>query len=207
MEIVFNLPNPDRSLSKSDQFENEPKTENTHKICIDPLKSFIHWKGTKPGGEHIGTVKFSSGYIKLEDNNVTGGSFVADMTTITDEDQRMKEMKEMLENHLKSADFFDVKNFPTSTFEIHKVTLLPEDPVFVMEISGALTIKDIAQEVSFKIKQLSQVNPVSFTTNEVILNRTIWKINYNSKSIFKSITDKIIHDEFELSATIVLKGE
>ncbi|MGL5772030.1 MAG: YceI family protein, partial [Bacteroidales bacterium] len=201
MEIVFNLPNPDRSLSKSDQFDSTSKTENTHKICIDPLKSSIHWKGSKPGGEHTGIVRFSSGYIKFEENNVTGGSFVADMTTIEDEELRMKEMKEMLENHLKSADFFDVKNYPTATFEIHTVKLLPDDPVFVMEMTGALTIKDIPQPVTFKVKQLSQINPVSFTTNEVVLNRTIWKINYNSKSIFKSITDKIIHDEFEISAT------
>ncbi|MGL5689515.1 MAG: YceI family protein, partial [Bacteroidales bacterium] len=134
-------------------------------------------------------------------------SFVADMTTIEDEELRMKEMKEMLENHLKSADFFDVKNYPTATFEIHTVKLLPDDPVFVMEMTGALTIKDIPQPVTFKVKQLSQINPVSFTTNEVVLNRTIWKINYNSKSIFKSITDKIIHDEFEISATITLKEE
>ncbi|MGL4781382.1 MAG: YceI family protein [Bacteroidales bacterium] len=205
MEIVFNLPNPNRNLSTSDQFDPTAKTEKSNKICIDPVKSYIHWKGSKPGGEHTGIVRFSSGYIKLEEENVTGGSFAADMTSITDEDLRMKDMKEMLENHLKSADFFDVNNYPTATFEIHTVKLLPDDPVFVMEITGALTIKDIPQTVTFKVKQLSQINPISFTTNEVILNRTTWKINYNSKSIFKSITDKIIHDEFEISATIVLK--
>lgn len=206
MNANLNLPNPDRKLAVNDQFD-EVKGDGMRKICVNPEKSFIHWKGSKPGGEHIGIVRFASGYVKLNGTEVTGGEFVADMTTITDEELRINEMKNMLENHLKSADFFDVAHFPTAVFSIHKVTLLPDDPVFSMQITGSLVIKDISNEVSFKIKPISEVEPLSFTTDEVILNRTLWKVNYNSKSIFKSITEKIIHDEFEISATIEFKKE
>lgn len=206
MNANLNLPNPDRKLAVNDQFD-EVKGDGMRKICVNPEKSFIHWKGSKPGGEHIGIVRFASGYVKLNGTEVTGGEFVADMTTITDEELRINEMKNMLENHLKSADFFDVAHFPTAVFSIHKVILLPDDPVFSMQITGSLVIKDISNEVSFKIKPISEVEPLSFTTDEVILNRTLWKVNYNSKSIFKSITEKIIHDEFEISATIEFKKE
>lgn len=206
MNANFNLTNPDRKLAVNDQFD-EIKGEGMRKICVNPEKSFIHWKGSKPGGEHIGIVRFASGFVKLNGTEVAGGEFVADMATITDEELRINEMKNMLESHLKSADFFDVANFPTAQFSIHKVVLLPDDPVFTMEISGPLVIKGISNDVSFKIKPLSEVEPVSFTTNEVILNRTLWKVNYNSKSIFKSITEKIIHDEFEISVTIEFKKD
>lgn len=206
MATNLNLPNPERKLAVGDQFD-EKKNPEVRKICINPDKSYIHWKATKPGGEHVGIVKFSSGFVKFEDENVVGGEFVADMSTITDEDLRMNEMKNMLENHLKSSDFFDIVKFPTAVYSIKSVKLLPDDPVFTMEITGSLLIKDISNDVSFKIKPVSEITPLSFTTNEVILNRTHWKINYNSKSIFKSITDKIIHDDFELSVTIEFKED
>lgn len=206
MNTNLNLPNPDRKLAVGDQFD-DIKGSEMRKICVNPEKSFIHWKGSKPGGEHVGIIRLSSGYVKLNGSEVVGGEFVADMSTITDEDLHMDDMKKMLESHLKSPDFFDVVNFPTAVFSIHKVKLLPDDPVFSMEISGSLQIKETTNEVAFKIKPLSEIEPLSFTTNEVILNRTLWKVNYNSKSIFKSITEKIIHDEFEVSVTIEFKKE
>lgn len=206
MNANLNLTNPDRKLAVNDQFD-EVKGDGMRKICLNPEKSFIHWKGSKPGGEHIGIVRFASGYVKLNGVEVVAGEFVADMSTITDEDLHMNEMKNMLENHLKSPDFFDVAKFPTAVFSIHKVVLLPDDPVFTMQLNGALTIKDTSNDVSFKVKPLSEIEPLSFTTNEVVLNRTLWKVNYNSKSIFKSITEKIIHDEFEVSVTIEFKKD
>lgn len=202
----LNLPNPDREVAVGSQFDSA-NSDSVRKICINPDKSFIHWKATKPGGGHVGIVKFSSGYVKFDNDKVTGGEFVADMSTITDEDLKVNEMKNMLENHLKSSDFFDIAQFPTAVFSLKQVVMLPDDPVFAMQISGPLTIKGISNDVSFRIKPVSEITPLSFTTDEVILNRTHWKINYNSKSIFKSITDKIIHDDFELSVTIELKNE
>ncbi|WP_420176381.1 YceI family protein [Luteococcus sp. OSA5] len=47
--------------------------------------------------------------------------------------------------HLTSADFFDVENFPTITFDSTKVEAVDADTV---EITGDLTIKDVTKSVT-----------------------------------------------------------
>ena len=72
---------------------------------INTQKSSIHWIGKKVTGEHGGTLKFKEGSLTFKNKVIAGGSFVVDMTTLTNTDQTGKD-KEKLEGHLKSADFF-----------------------------------------------------------------------------------------------------
>jgi polyisoprenoid-binding protein YceI len=52
----------------------------------------------------------------------------------------------MRDNHLRSEDFFDVKNYPSITFVSTKVTRAKAGTFFM---EGNLTIKQISQSISF----------------------------------------------------------
>lgn len=53
------------------------------------------------------------------------------------------------DNHLKSADFFDVGNFPSITFNSTIITKKDDNQY---EVTGNLTIKDITKPVTFEVE-------------------------------------------------------
>lgn len=53
------------------------------------------------------------------------------------------------DNHLKSADFFDVEKYPTITFKSTEVKKKDDDEY---EVTGDLTIKDVTKPVTFKVE-------------------------------------------------------
>jgi polyisoprenoid-binding protein YceI len=52
------------------------------------------------------------------------------------------------ENHLKSADFFDVENYPTIDFKSTNITRDGDD----YKVTGDLTIKDVTKPVTFDVE-------------------------------------------------------
>lgn len=54
--------------------------------------------------------------------------------------------EEQRDAHLRSADFFDVENFPTLTFESTRIDGTPDEFV----IDGKLTIHGVTRDVAFK---------------------------------------------------------
>lgn len=105
--------------------------------------SSVIWKGTMVGVySHEGILSFKEGNIIATGSTVVGGSFTVDMTSMspTDENFNPAEEKtpEKLVGHLSSADFFDVANYPTASFQI---TGSDEN-----SISGKMTIRGISNE-------------------------------------------------------------
>jgi polyisoprenoid-binding protein YceI len=54
--------------------------------------------------------------------------------------------EEQRDAHLRSADFFDVENFPTLTFESARISGTPDD----LTIEGRLTIRGVTRDVSLR---------------------------------------------------------
>jgi hypothetical protein len=52
----------------------------------DTESSVVNWKGSKPTGEHYGTVKVKSGFFTVENKNIVAGEFEIDMNSIVDLD-------------------------------------------------------------------------------------------------------------------------
>jgi polyisoprenoid-binding protein YceI len=92
---------------------------------IDVSKSIINWEGKKITGQHEGTINFKDGYLIFKDKKVTGGSFTADMKTLSNTDQKGGS-KLKLEGHLKSEDFFGVENFSTSTLVFKSLLIIKQ---------------------------------------------------------------------------------
>ena len=95
--------------------------DSAAKYNADTENSSVTWKGSKPAGEHNGTINISEGYLAFEDGNLSGGNFIIDMNTIVNLDLESEEYNTKLVNHLKSADFFNVAENPFSVFAITSV--------------------------------------------------------------------------------------
>lgn len=160
--------------------------------------STIEWLGTKPVGQHNGTMKISSGSFAVENGNITGGSFVVDVNSLTDLDLKPEDGKEKLEGHLKSADFFDVAKFPTAKFEISSVEALTGDSISTHKISGNLTLKDSTKNVTFPAKVTLSDTEATATANFNI-DRTQWGLFYGND---KSLGDKFIRPEVNIKLNI-----
>jgi len=75
--------------------------------------SKVTWKAYKVTGSHAGTVDLQSGTLVFEEDKLSGGEFVVEMTSLMTTDD-LGDMKAKLEGHLKSDDFFGVETHPTA---------------------------------------------------------------------------------------------
>jgi len=173
----------------------------TESFTVDTKNSSIKWVGEKVTGQHSGTINLSSGSLSFNGNNLTGGSFVANMNSIVATDVQ-GETAQKLEGHLKADDFFGTAKYPTSTFKITKVAPAGASQV---NITGNLTIKGITKALTFPATVKRQNNAVVAVAKGVKVDRTKYDIRYNSKSFFESIGDKAIYDDFILDFNLVAK--
>lgn len=155
-------------------------------------ESTVVWKGYKVGGEHTGTINLESGSLTFDGKSLTGGTIIIDMTSINTTDLT-GDYKGKLDGHLKSDDFFGVKEFPTATLDITSATAKGN----VYNVKANITIKGITEAIEF---------PMTVTENSATaslkIDRTKHKITYKSPSLLETIKDKAIYDEFDLDVTL-----
>jgi polyisoprenoid-binding protein YceI len=161
---------------------------------VKASESKVVWKGYKVTGSHEGTIAIKSGNLNFDEAVLVGGNFEIDMTSINTTDLK-GEMKNNLDGHLKSDDFFGVANFPTATLKITKV--MPNGKN-AYNVEGDLTIKG---------KTNTQVFTMSIYGNKATANlkvdRTKFDVRYGSTSFFDGLKDKAIYDEFDLNVDLV----
>lgn len=167
-------------------------TVNTDKkIKVD--ESTVIWKGHKVTGHHEGTIKLQEGTFQFnEKNQLTGGTFIMDMSTLTVTDLE-GEMNGKLTGHLKSEDFFGIESHTKSTFVITNV----EGKDGNYKVTGNLTIKGITNPNTFNM--LIKENTA---TADLKVDRTKYDIKYRSASFFDGLKDKAIYDEFDLNVNL-----
>lgn len=173
----------------------------TDVYTVDVNKSKIEWIGRKLTGEHSGEIKLSSGVLNFDGENLTGGSFIMDMNSITNKDLSKSSAANLL-GQLKSEDFFSVDKYPTAKFVITSVKNVNAENV---NITGDLTIKGITKPISFTAAIKKRGNILVAVANGVKVDRAKYNIRYGSKSFFADIGDKAIDDEFELNITLLAR--
>lgn len=161
---------------------------------IDVSKSIIKWEGKKITGEHEGTINFKDGFLIFKDKKLTGGSFTADMKSLSNTDQTGTS-KTKLEGHLRSEDFFSIDKYPTSTLVFKSIASKGNN---IYLINADLTIKGITNNIQFDL-----VIEGKKATAEFEINRTKFDIKYGSGSYFDDLGDKTIYDDFELNVLLV----
>lgn len=169
---------------------------------VDTAASVLTWKGTKPTGAHDGVVSLKSGGMLIENGALTQGEFVIDMATILNNDMAGSEGAGKLEGHLKSADFFDVENFPTSKFVITSVN----ETEGKLSVTGNLTIKDVTKSITIPATIATEGGVTTFTSEKFMVNRADFNVKYGSKSFFDNLKDKFIDDLMEMSFVVKTKA-
>ncbi len=164
--------------------------------------SDIHWWGYKvaktEASSHNGTINLKSGSVIMKGNNIIGGTFLLDMTSINSEDLT-GEYQTKLNNHLKTGDFFEVEKFPTASYTITSV-VKNNNKTFPFLVKGNLTAKGVTKPVNF---------PAIIGMNKGLLTLKSDKFSFNRQDfgIAYQITmkDVFIKDDIDLQISLQAK--
>ena len=163
------------------------------KYMVNTDESVIAWTGYKPTGSHVGTIKVESGVFTVNDGALESGTFIIDMNSLADSEANAK-----LEGHLKSADFFEVENFPNAAFDVTGFEMVDGKSM----LSGNLTLKDTKNNVTFPVSVNEEGNMLTLTSEMFTIDRAKWNVKFKSKSFFADLGDKFINDDIELKITV-----
>lgn len=110
------------------------------------------------------------------------------------------------DKHLRSADFFDVENYPTMHFRSTGLQMMGQDR---FELYGDLTIKGTTRSVVFKAKDEGQMkdpwgNQRRAFSGEATLNRKDFGLNWN---VALETGGWLVGDEIKISIDLQLVEE
>lgn len=188
------------ACSQGGQRQSETKNENkkvgiTKDFKVSPASSKLMWKGEMLGVySHEGTLAITQADIKVKDGKITGGTFTADMNSITPTDENYNPEEgstpEKLVGHLSSEDFFDVENHPTTRFEITSVT---DESVL-----GNLTIRGITHQEEVKNVNIVQNDNGTSITGELVFDRKKYDVAWDSP-----MKDRVLSNDIELKIELI----
>jgi polyisoprenoid-binding protein YceI len=165
-------------------------------------ESFVNWKGMHVvgGNGHQGYIKPLAGTLALDANGaIAGGYFELDMNTITLTDKKDTSSDNGVVSHLKDPDFFDVKKYPRSTFQLTKAIKGSSDSSY--NITGQLTVRGITQEIAFPATIVRNGESLVATAS-LTIDRTNWGITYKSGSVFDLVKDELLDDRIPVSLAL-----
>jgi polyisoprenoid-binding protein YceI len=162
-------------------------------VKVDVLNSQVDWEGQRFfGGGHTGTIALKSGVLELKDGKVVSGEFSINMESIQVTDLEGETAKR-LEDHLKTADFFDVGKFPIALFRIKQIDYANDNLAAVV---GEIVIRGIAQRIAFPAEIEVKDGVFSASAKGIRVDRTLHDSQYGSLKFFKDLGRKVVHDEF-----------
>ncbi len=170
---------------------------------VDTQASKIIWTGSKPTGQHTGTIGIKDGSVAVVDGNITGGEFTIDFTSLVCTDLKPGEGKEDLEGHLKTGDFFEVEKFPTGTFKVTSAEAVSGDATITHNVTGNLTMKGVTKSVTIPMNVAMMGDKIAAQSTAFTIDRTQWGITFHSGTIAGTAKDKIINDQVGLVVTLV----
>lgn len=162
-------------------------TTAADKLTLIEDKSKISFVGKKPDGEHKGGFKKFKVDALADHEDISKSSLkiVIDTESLWSDDEK-------LTGHLKNADFFDVKKYPTATFETTKIEKVSDTEV---KFFGKLTMLGKTEELVVPAKIAAGDDKIQVTAT-FKLDRTKWGMNYGKGKI---------NDEVEMIAELAFK--
>lgn len=164
--------------------------------------SKIEWIGTKPTGQHNGTINISKGNVLVDNGQIVGGEIVIDMNSIVVLDLTDAETNGKLRGHLLSADFFETETYPEARFVFTSVEKYQGEQTgavgFTHLVSGNLTMKDATRNVTFPALIEMQGQSLKAVSDSFIIDRSEWNVKYGSRKFFDNLKDNFIHDDIVL---------
>jgi polyisoprenoid-binding protein YceI len=206
--------NNTNQVEATDEQEVVTANESSLTLNIDTEASTVKWVGSKVlGNSHNGTVNISGGEVAIEGGMIIAGNFTIDMNSITNNDLPVDGdyNQARLVGHLKSNDFFNVEEYPTSSFEITSVTASSDDAGNTHVIAGNLIIRGISKNITFPANVSVTESGLSAKA-KFAFNRLDWGVNWDKEKV-DGFMDKVVSqakDDFvknaiELEINLVAK--
>ncbi len=170
--------------------KSEEKASGT-KYVFTP-ESKIEFTGSKVTGKHDGGFKAFTGHFTVKDGTPVGNDH-----KVTIEMASTYSDAEKLTEHLKSPDFFDVAQYPQTTFD---VTELKKNPDSTYTVSGNFKLHGVEKNISFPAT-VSQNGETVNIKAEFDINRKDFGIVYAGKA------DDLIRDEVVIRLDLTAKPE
>jgi polyisoprenoid-binding protein YceI len=174
----------------------------TKKFEIISAKSNIDWIGRKVTGAHNGTIAVKAGSLTFTGEELTGGEFTIDTTSIKILDVTDPATNAQFAGHLASDDFFNSENYPEALFT---VTAAAKTGNGTYRLTGSLSIKGTTHPVSFD----AQINTTADTINatgKIVVDRTKYGMKFRSGNFFKDLGDTLIYNDFDLDVNITAQA-
>ncbi|MEC9105674.1 MAG: YceI family protein [Candidatus Neomarinimicrobiota bacterium] len=172
--------------------------EGVYSVVVD--RTELSWIGKEISTKiHTGTLNLTDGTIQIIDENTINGNITIDMSSINVTDLQGR-AKEMLEGHLRSADFFEVENYPNATlnFKSKSYNKLKN----LIDFEGQLTIKDISNPIFFSAT-LIESSPYLKAKSILSFDRSKYNVRFRSGSFFENLGDKLILDDIDVNIVLV----
>jgi polyisoprenoid-binding protein YceI len=187
-------------MEESKAAESEAGVSGTY--VLNTSESVLMWEGNmlKVGGVslygHNGTINFAKGEATFENGNLTGGTFVVDMGSITPTDDNYGEdnPKEKLIGHLSSDDFFAVEEHPNATFEI-----MGGD---AKTVKGTMTIRGNSNTEAIENIEMVDMGEQIVFKGTMTLDRQKYNVAFEMPA-----EDKVLSDDLDLEFKVVLNKQ
>lgn len=206
--FFFNSKKTEAPSEETVQTENIDVTEiEQGNYSIDTENSFIRWTGKKKiltNWIDEGTLKVNENKIVIESTDLKINPFTFDMNTISANKTGSGKGEDMLSNHLKSADFFDVEKYPTSTFTPTNIKKTQNNKV---EVTGDLKIKDKTNEVNVVLDITKTTENSYKVTGSTTIDRTLWDVKFGSEKFFSGLGDNVIEDNVDIYIELIIKKD
>jgi polyisoprenoid-binding protein YceI len=128
---------------------------------IDPTHTFMYWEVEHLGvSQQRGRFDRTSGKFTLDRAAKTGGVELAvETASLSSGDNQKGSRPRTLDDHLRTADFFNVAEFPRMTFKSTGVKFAGDNP---SEIAGQLTMLGVTKPLTLKVDRwVCRENPMS----------------------------------------------
>ena len=159
-------------------------------LAVNPSNSKVEFVGAKVTASHPGGFTDFSGKVEL------GDPIEKSQIEVTIQTASLYADKSKLSKHLKSADFFDVAQFPTATFRSTEIKKDGEGHT----ITGDLTLHGVTKRISFPATVA--VTGATLSANaEFSINRQDFGINY------PGMRDDLIRDLVVIKLSLNLPRE
>lgn len=176
--------------------------------ALEVDECWIEWAGRNLGTKHWGTLGVASGSIQFLDGKPHRGQIAVDMTSITNVNLGGTPLQSVLEEHLRSDDFFDTDQYPSATFEIEAIDPIqdtgPGRPN--LEIGGSLTLRGQRETLSFSATSGFDDAGRWIAQAHFDIDRTRWGVIYGSSRFFRNLGMHLVDDTISLQMKIVASG-
>lgn len=134
------------SAAKTGDAKSVTNGDTTGTKWVFTPESKVEFVGSKVTGSHEGGFKEFTGYFHMDDGTLaeSGHKVEIDMNSTWSDDEK-------LTGHLKSADFFDVEKFPTSTFTATGLRESTGDEKGTHQLTGNFNLHGVEKSIEFPV--------------------------------------------------------